>query len=137
MRLSKTLIAVAAFAAAGASYASTTISLVSENPIPQVPMSVSFNGGITYGTNTAVEEYVLNSTAPAGTFAAFCLEPFQHLVLPHVYGTSTFTVAQADALSELFTGANWSSSNYASDGVTQNYQRVGLGIAVWDIMFDG
>ena len=137
MRLSKTLIAVAAFAAAGASYASTTISLVSESPIPQVPMSVSFNGGISYGTDTSVEEYVLNSTAPAGTFAAFCLEPFQHLVLPHVYGTSTFTVAQADALSELFTGAHWSSSNYASDGVTQGYQRVGLGIAVWDIMIDG
>ena len=138
MRLSKTLIAAAALAAAGASYAgSTTISLVTENPIPQVPMSVSFDSGVIFGTDTAVEEYVLNSTAPAGTFAAFCLEPFQHLVLPHVYGTSSFTVAQADALSELFTGANWSSVNYASDGVTQNYQRVGLGLAVWDIMFDG
>jgi hypothetical protein len=134
MRLSKTLIAAAALAAAGASYASTTITVVSDQPVPQVPMSVSFNGGIGYGTDTAVEQYILHSTAPAGTFAAFCLEPFQHITSPHVYNTTTFTVAQADALSELFTGAHWDS---ASGGVTQNYQRVGLGLAVWDIMFDG
>jgi hypothetical protein len=139
MRLSKTLIAVAAVAAAGASYAAnSTLKLVSSQPNPQVPMSVSFNGGITYGTDAATEEYVFTSTAPAGTFAAFCVEPFQHLISPHVYSnTGTFTVAQADAFSELFTGAHWQSWNYASDGVTQNYERVGLGLAVWSIMYNG
>jgi hypothetical protein len=139
MRLSRTLIAAAALAFAGTSYAgNTTLTFVDVNPIPQVPMSVSFDGGTSFGTDTAVEEYILGSTAPAGTFAAFCLEPFEHFPpLPQVYSTTTFTVAQANALSELFTGANWQSWNSSADGVTQNFQRVGLGLAVWDIMFDG
>lgn len=139
MRLSKTLLAAAAFAVAGvAAAAPTTVSLVSSAPIPQVPMQVSFNGGVTFGSHTSVEEYVINSTAPAGTFAAFCLEPFQHLTLPWVYDNSgSFTPAVADALSRLFTGANWQSSNPNGDGVTANFQRVGLGVAVWDIFIDG
>ena len=137
MRLSKTLIAAAALAAAGASYASpSTITLVSDSPIPQVPVSVSFNGGSSYA-GRSVLEYVVDSTAPAGTFAAFCLEPFQHLTLPWVYDNSgSFTAAEDNALSKLFTGAHWESWNPASDGVTQDFQRVGLALAVWDITFD-
>ena len=139
MRLSKTLLAVAVFAVAGAASASpTTVTVISSAPTPQVPMTITFNGGITYGSNTAVEEYTITSTSPAGTFAAFCLEPFQHLTSPWVYGNAgTFTVAQANALSRLFTGANWQSANSAADGVTSNFQRVGLGVSVWDIFLDG
>jgi hypothetical protein len=139
MRLTKTLLAVAALTAAGVASASpTTITLVGSAPIPQVPMSMSFNGGVTYGNSTAVEEYIINSTAPAGTFAAFCLEPFEHLTFPWVYDNSgAFAPAVADALSRLFTGAGWSSSNSSADAVTQNFQRVGLGVAVWDIFLDG
>ncbi len=101
-------------------------------------MKMSFDGGVTYGTDTAVQEYVVSSTAPDGTFAAFCLEPFQHLGLPWVYDNAgIFTVAQREGLSRLFTGANWQSWNSGADGVTTAVQRVGLGIAVWDIFLDG
>jgi hypothetical protein len=139
MRFSKTLLAAATMAIAGAASAQTTdVTLVSVAPVPQVFMSMSFNGGVTYGSMTAVEEYIITSTAPAGTFAAFCLDPFQHLTFPWTYGNDgTFTPAVADALSRLFTGAGWQSNNPNGDAITQNFQRVGLGVAVWDIFLDG
>ena len=138
MRLSRTLLAAAAFVAAGvASAAPTTVTSVSAAPLPQVPLIVSFNGGITV-SHLSTLEYVVKSTAPAGTFAAFCLEPFQHLTLPWVYDNAgTFTAAQANGLSKLFTGANWQSWNHAADGVTTPLQQVALGMAVWDIFIDG
>lgn len=134
----KTLIAVAAMvAASAASAAPSTISFVSAAPSPQVYATVTFNGGVSTG-QAALYEYIVDSTAPAGTFAAFCLEPFQHFTSPWTYDNAgTFTVAQSDALSKLFTGAHWQSWNYASDGVTTDAQRAGLGYAVWDIMLDG
>lgn len=139
MRLNKILLAVATLTAAGVAFAGpTTITVVSSQPVPQVPMSVSFNGGVTYGNSTSVEEYIVTSTAPAGTFAAFCLEPFDHLTSPWIYDNSgAFAPAVADALSRLFTGAGWGSTHPDTDAVTQNFQRVGLGVAVWDIFRDG
>ena len=139
MRLTKSLVAVAALVVAGtAAAAPTTIGLVSASPAPPVPMSLSFDGGVSYGNSTAVEEYIITSTAPAGTFAAFCLEPFQHLTFPWTYDNAgAFTPAVANALSKLFTGAGWQSYNPLADSVTTDVQKVGLGIAVWDIFIDG
>lgn len=138
MSYGKTFLAVAALAVSGAAIAGNSdITYVSADPVPQVFATVTFNGGISSGVAASLE-YIINSTSPAGTFAAFCLEPFQHLTFPYTYSNAgTFTTAQADALSSLFTGANWQSWNYANDGVTTDAQRAGLAYAVWDIMLDG
>ena len=138
MNFSRTLIAAAALAMAGAvSAAPTNISFISADPVPQVVSTVSFDSGVST-SNVSVLEYIVSSTTPAGTFATFCLEPFHHLAFPWTYDNAgTFTTAQADALSMLFTGANWRSWDSSNDGVTQDFQRAGLGLAVWDIMQDG
>ncbi len=137
MRLSKKLLAAAAVVAAGATQAApTTITVLDGAPIPVVPSTISFDSGFSY-TKKSVLEYIIKSTEPKGTFAAFCLEPLEHLFPVALYDNGgTFTTAQADGLSKLFTGANWQSWNFAADGVTQSYQRVGLGLAVWDLFID-
>ena len=137
MRPSTNLLAVAALAASGFAVAApTTVTDINNGPHPGSAMHVSFDGGVGFRDLT-VFEYVIGSTAPAGTFAAFCLQPLEFLTLPWVYDNGgTFTDSQANALSKLFTGANWQSSNYSTDGVVSDYQQAGLGMAVWEIMFD-
>lgn len=136
MRFTKTLLAAAASVATSVAVAApTTITELGFQPVPQIVSTVTFSGGL---ATRSTGEYIMSSTAPAGTFAAFCLEPFQNLTTPWVYDNSgVFTAAVANALSKLFTGANWQSSNFAGDGVTTTAQRVGLGLAVWDIFIDG
>ena len=138
MRFTRTLLAVAALVATGAASAATTlITETGASPLPQVTSVVTYNGGLTT-SNTSALEYFVTSTDPAGSFAAFCLEPFQHLTSPWVYeNNGTFTTAQADALSMLFTGANWKSWDYLNDGVVTPAQEAGVALAVRDIMLDG
>lgn len=138
MSHTKTLVAIAALALSGvASAGNTDITLISADPVPQVFGNVTFNGGVSSGPAASLE-YILHSTAPLGTFAAFCLEPFEHLSFPWTYSnTGAFTQQQRDSLSKLFTGANWQSWNSGSDGVDTDAERAGLAYAVWDIMLDG
>lgn len=137
----KTLVALTALMAIGAvSAAPTRITPVSQGPNPQIRSTIYFHAdNPAWGANhVGVLEYVVRSTAPAGTFAAFCLEPYDHLTLPWTYDNAgVFTPMVASSLSRLFTGANWVSSNSSNDGVTTNAQKIGLGLAVWDIFRDG
>ena len=135
MQLRKTLVAVAVMAVAGVVYAApTTITLVTANA-GSAPL-ISVNSGANF-YNVNSYEYIATSTAPAGSFATFCLEPFDHLTTPWVYDNAgVFTAAQSDALSKLFTGAGWQSWNYAADGVTTDLQRAGLQLGVWEIFND-
>ena len=137
MHLIKSLVAAAAVAACGFAHAGPTTTFTIQDARPQgVVSTVSFNGGATTASRSTVEYYG-TSTNPAGSFAAFCLEPNVPLGNPQVYDVGAFTSAVAAALSTLFTGAGWQSWNYAADGVTTDIQRVGLGLAVWDIAADG
>lgn len=135
MQLQKTLVAVAVMAVAGAaSAAPTTMNWISSN-YGSTP-SISLDSGANY-SSVNDNEYIITSTAPAGTFAAFCLDPHQLLTTPWVYDNSgVFTSYQANALSKLFTGANWQSWNFNADGVTTPLQRAGLGLAAWEIFND-
>ena len=136
MKLFKTMVAAAAFTVAGLAQATTTTFTVLDGTPSGVNSVVSFDGGATTA-NRSTLEYVGTSTAPPGTFAAFCLEPNVHLQNPGVYDVLGFTPAIADALSKLFTGAGWKSSDYLNDAVTTDAQKIGLGLAVWDIAIDG
>lgn len=77
MKFIHTLVAAAAFVAVGAAPAApTTVNIVGAKPgaVGANAPKVSINGGASYG---AVNDYewIVSSTAPAGTFAAFCLDP--------------------------------------------------------------
>ena len=135
MQLRKTFVAVAVMAVAGAvSAAPSTINIVGANA-GSTPM-ISADSGSTFQAVNSYE-FIVTSTAPAGSFATFCLEPFQHLTTPWVYDNSgVFTVSQSSALSKLFTGAGWQSWNYAADSVTTDVQRAGLQLGVWEIFND-
>ena len=136
MRLMKTLVAAAAVAMVGLAHAGTTTFTVLDASPVGINSIVTFDAGV--GTaDRSTTEYVGTSTNPAGTFAAFCLEPNSPLTSPWTYMTSGFTPSVADALSKLFTGADWRSWDYLHDGVTQDFQKIGLGLAVWDIAADG
>lgn len=138
MRFTRTLLAAAAIAAAsGASAATTDVSLVSSAPLPQVFSEFSFFGGAF--SQYAVQEYIVTSTSPDGTFAAFCLDPFKFFFAtnPSTFEVKSFSPAIANELSKVFTGAGWKSWDPNNDAVDQNSERVALGAAVWDIMIDG
>lgn len=137
MHLIKSLVATAAVATCGFAQADPTTTFTIQDASPEGVLStVSFNGGATTADRSTVEYYG-TSTNPAGSFAAFCLEPNIPLGNPQTYEVGAFTGAVGDALSKLFTGAGWQSWNYAADGVTTDAQKVGLGLAVWDITIDG
>lgn len=138
MKFTKNILAIASLALAGAASAAPTDVTpegIVASPLPGVPTVTLINGK----TNTQrIFEYTLNSTAPAGTFAAFCLEPDDHLAWPNTYDNAgVFTATQLDDFSKLFTGANWESWNYTADSVTTDAQKVGLALAAWDVSIDG
>ena len=146
MKFDKSLIAAAVFLAAGAaSAATTTLTEVSAAPIPTIELQASRNGGVSYGV-VAPLEYIVTSTSPSGTFAAFCLEPLQHYFGSQTGGLdsalftkATFDIGRANALSKLFTGAGWQSWNSSGDAVDgiPAIERTALGAAAWDIFMDG
>lgn len=146
MRLSKIFAAVAFLAASSASFA-TTVTLTEVGYDPHVaPASspvVTINGGATSSNVTTREFYVIDSHG--SSFATFCLELGQsYFGNPPGIQTETFTVdvphaftaGQKDSLSKLFTGAGWKSWDYTNDAVDQDFEKVGLQLAVWDIMED-
>lgn len=146
MKFYKTLLAGAALLAAGAASAqTTTLTEISAAPIPTIDLQMSRNGGVSFGVVGPLE-YIVGSTSPAGSFAAFCLEPLQHYFGSQsggldsaVFTKATFDSGIADALSRLFTGAGWKSWDYQNDGVTSvpAIARTAIGAAVWDIFHDG
>lgn len=135
MKFLQTLIAAAALVAVGAATAApSTVTVVGAN-FGAAP-KISLNSG---GSFSSVNEYewIIKPTDPAGTFASFCLDPFQRLVSPWVYDNAgVFTSYQKDSLSKVFTGANWQSWNHTADGVTTAIQRAALGLAAWEIYND-
>jgi PEP-CTERM motif len=139
MRTTKTLTLAAVLVASGAVSAveTTTLTAVTLAPLPPIVIGTSMG-------NLAPLEYIVTSTSPLGTFAAFCLEPLQHYFGNTPPGTavferSVFSSTVANELSKLFTGANWRSWNPNSDGIdgVPAIDRTALGAAVWDVMVDG
>lgn len=137
MQAIKSLVCAAALACAGTAGAVTTWTNTGAAPIP-VPSSlpgyeVYVNGVL--DNPSGLERYG-TSTDPAGSFAAFCLEPNQPLA-NGTYNVGSLSPALADALSKLFTGAGWKSWDFDNDAVDQDFERVGLALAVWDLAIDG
>jgi len=101
-------------------------------------VSASLNSGATTVQIRTAELFGTN-TDPAGSFAAFCLEPtvtagdFAGQSIPIV----DISASVADEFSKIFTGAGWKSSASGSDGVTTGAQRASIQLAVWDIAIDG
>ena len=135
MKFVQALIATTAFVAvSSATAAPTTVTVVGANfgSAPKISMS----SGAHFSTVNDYE-WIIKSSAPGGTFAAFCLDPFQRLSSPWVYENgSSFTTYQKDALSKVFTGGHWESWNYKHDGVTTAIERAALGLAAWEIYND-
>jgi hypothetical protein len=142
MKIAKNMLCVAAMvAAAGAAQAQTTewtatgaapVPVPTSPDWPNGPYSIALNGS---GSPSGLERYGV-STNPAGSFAAFCLEPEQPFS-SGTFGVSVMAGTMAESLSRLFTGAGWQSWNYANDGVDSDLKRVALALAVWEITFDG
>jgi hypothetical protein len=72
-----------------------------------------------------------------GSFAAFCIELDAGFLSP-LSGALGSLGAKADALSQLFTGAGWSSWDYANDGVASDdkVKIAALQVGVWEIIYD-
>jgi hypothetical protein len=141
MTLMKTLVAAAAATMCMMAQAGTTDFMVTGS-LPVTPpgneATVTFDG-VNPAPGYAPAEFYGTSTSPAGSFAAFCLEPQQHLnyASPMTFTTQAFSASVANALSKLFTGAGWKSWDYNNDSVTTDIQKFGIGLAVWDIFSDG
>lgn len=75
--------------------------------------------------------------APAGSFAAFCVEIDQEFASPF---TGAFkTPEQAAALGQLIAGAGWKSGAWASDAIASDDKAsiAALQVGIWDIVYDG
>jgi hypothetical protein len=139
MSFKQTFVALAAVAVAGgASAAAPTVWDYTSNS-GTLLVSASLDSGVTTRQIRTAELFGTN-TDPAGSFAAFCLEPtvlvgdFPGVSIPVAVEISA---SVADEFSRIFTGAGWESWASGSDAVTTAAQRAAIQLAVWDIALDG